>query len=52
MPGTEMGLGGVRGEERLKWDMQSCSGESAAYSDGAAAHWMFRASTLDTTEIM
>ena len=47
MPDTEMSLGGVGGEERLKWDMQSCSGESAAYSDGAAAHWTCRVSTLD-----
>lgn len=46
MPDTEMSLGGVGGEGRSKWDMQSCSGESAAYSYGAVAHWMFRESTL------
>lgn len=46
MPDTEMSLGGVGGEGRSKWGMQSCSGESAAYSYGAAAHWIFRESTL------
>lgn len=47
MPDAEMSPGGVRGEERLKWDMQSYSGKLAAYSDGAAAHWKVRGSIVD-----